>query len=112
MEADLTGSRDRALTEGVEGKVTAGRNNASISIQDATLVFLSESGFAAGTTRGAEFEIIKNNDLELVAFLFDGTSMNSFTLNKTNGLAIWSKIRSDFPGYDAPTGSESYLVCQ
>jgi hypothetical protein len=113
MEADLTGSRDGALTKGLEGKVTAGQNKVYVSIADAaTLLFLSEAGFAAGTTRGAEFKIIANNDSELVAYLFDGASINSFTLNKTNGLAIWSKIRSTFPVYDAPTGSESHLVCQ
>lgn len=113
MEADLTGSRDGALTKGLEGKVTAGQNKVSVSIENSTtLLFLSEAGFAAGTTRGAEFKIIANNDSELVAYFFDGASMNSFALNKTNGLAIWSKIRSSFPVYDAPTGSESYLVCQ
>jgi len=85
METDLTGSHDRTLTDGLEGKVTPGQNKFSISVEDrVTLIFLSEAAFAAGSARGEEFKIIANNDSEMVAYFFNGTSMNSFVLNKTS----------------------------
>ena len=113
MEADITGSADTSLTKGIEGKVTPGKNGASLSISDdSTLVFLSDAAVNLGEQTGAEFEIIKNDRAELVAYFFVGNSMSSLVLNKDNGLAIWSEIRSTFPLYDAPTGSSSYLVCR
>jgi hypothetical protein len=113
METDLTGSYDRSLTNGLEGKVTLGENKISVLFRDVTtLLFLSEAAFQAGTAVGDEFTIVKDSDSGLVAYLFNGTSMNSFVLNRKNGLAIWSKTRSTFPVYDAPTGGVSYLSCQ
>lgn len=42
METDLTASPDRALTNGIEGRVTPGRNGISLMIKDAsTLTFVS-----------------------------------------------------------------------
>ena len=96
METDLTASADTSLTDGIEGKVTAGKNGASLSINDSTLTFLSDAAAKSGETEGASFKIIRNDRAELVAYFFDGISMSSFVLNKDNGLAIWSKIRSTF----------------
>jgi hypothetical protein len=113
MESDMTGSYDTSLTKGLEGKVSTGLNAVSIEIEGAsTLVFLSEAGFAAGTARGPSFEILQNTQDQLAATFFDGNSVNTFVLNKTNGLAIWSKIRPTFPGYEAPTGAQSYMMCR
>ena len=97
----------------VEGKLKAGANNVSVSIDaPQRMSFLSEAGFDAGVARGPEFQIIANTARELVASYFDGSSINTFVLNKSNGLAIWSKIRATFPVYDAPTGGQSFLACQ
>jgi hypothetical protein len=101
------------LTKGLEGKLYPGQNAVSMEIKDQnSVVFLSEAGVAAGTSRGPTYQILQNGTAELAAAYFDGTSVNTFVLNKTNGLAIWAKVRSTFPGDDAPTGAQSYMVCQ
>ena len=113
MEADLTSSYDPNLAKGLEGKLKAGANNVSVSIDaPQRMSFLSEAGFDAGVARGPEFQIVANTARELVASYFDGSSINTFVLNKSNGLAVWSKIRATFPVYDAPTGGQSFLACQ
>jgi hypothetical protein len=114
MESELTGSADKSLTGGIEGKVTPGQNGASISIRSAsTLMFQSDAGAKLGGPDGAAaFTIVSNDTTQVVAYYFDGRSMSSLVVNKANGLAIWSKIRSTFPVYDAPTGGSSYFVCR
>ena len=113
LESDLTASYDTSLTKGLEGNVSAGQNAVSIEIDGPkTLAFLSQAGFAAGTARGPSFDIVQNTQDQLMATFFDGSSLNTFVLNKTNGLAIWSKVRPTFPGYEAPTAAQSYMICQ
>jgi hypothetical protein len=113
METDLTASADRSLADGIEGKVTPGKNGVFLSItNDSTLTFLSDAAAKSGETDGAKFKIISDDRAELVAYFFDGVCLSSFVLNRDTGLAIWSKIRSTFPVYDAPTESSSYLVCR
>jgi len=90
-----------------------GTNKVSLQIKDEkTLSFLSGASFNAGDVGGVDFSIVKNDDKELVAAMWNGTSMNTVVLNKKNGLAIWSKSRSDFPTYDAPSADLSYLICR
>jgi len=113
MESEMTGSYDTTLTKGLEGRVSAGVNSVSIEIEDSrTLAFLSQAAFSAGTARGSSFEIVQDTQDQLVASFFNGSSVNTFVLNKSNGLAIWSKVRATFPVYGAPTGSQTYLICQ
>ena len=113
LETDMTGSTDSLRPRGLEGKVAPGTNNIAVSISDTgTLSFLSQAGFSAGTTRGSEFVVHKNDADELVESYYDGQSYNSFVLNRKNGFAIWSKIRATFIGYEAPTGAQTYLACK
>lgn len=113
LETDLTGSTNAQRSRSLDGKVSPGSNDISVSIEGpVTLSFLSQAGFLAGTTRGSEFTIQSNMKDELIASSFDGQSSNSFVLNKNNGLAIWSKVRPSFPGYGAPTGANTYLACE
>jgi hypothetical protein len=113
LATDLTSSYDSTLTNGLKGTLADSTNSVSISIENPKkLAFLSGAGFDLGVARGPEFDIVANTARELVATYFDGSSMNSFVLNKTVGLAVWSKIRPDFPGYGAPTGSQDFLTCR
>jgi hypothetical protein len=113
MESELTGSDGSVIKEGLEGKITSGTNDVSVSLEDArTMRLLSQAGFAAGTTVGPAFSVTEDSTDHLVATYIDGQSMNSFVLNKLNGLAIWAKTRPTFPGYRAPTGSQTYLTCR
>jgi hypothetical protein len=113
MESDLTGSDGSVVPRGLEGKLGAGANDVSVSFEStSTMRLLSQAGFAAGTTAGPEFSIVENTAEHVVATYSDGRSFNSFTINKANGFAIWAKTRPTFPGYGAPTGSQTYLSCQ
>ena len=113
MDSDLTGSYDASQTKGLEDKISGAGNAVSVKIENRkTLVFLSDAAANAGVQGGSSFDIVLNTNAQLVAMYFNGTSINLFVLNKTNGLAIWSKTRSTFPGYGAPTGAMTYMACR
>lgn len=113
IDGDFTGSADKHLTSGIEATVGKGINKASLQIKDQqTLLFLSGASLNTGGEGGVDFSIIKNDDNELIATMWNDSSLNSIVVNKINGLAIWSKIRSDFPGYHAPVANLSYLICR
>lgn len=113
IDSSITGSPDEYLTNGVEAAVGKGTNKVSLQVKDEkTLSFLSGASFNAGDVGGVDFSIVKNDEKELVAAMWNDSSMNTIVLNKKNGLAIWSKSRSDFPAYDAPSADLSYLICR
>ncbi len=113
IDGDFTGSPNKHLINGIEATVGKGTNKVSMQIKDQqTLLFLSGASFNVGDVGGVDFSIIKNDDKELVATMWNDSSMNSIVLNKKMGLAIWSKTRSDFPLYDAPVANLSYLICR
>jgi len=113
IDSDITGSPLKSLTYGIEATVGKGVNKVSLQIKDEkTLSFLSGASFDTGETEGVDFSIVKNDNKELVAAMWNGTSMNTVVLDKKNGLAIWTKSRSDFPVYGAPSVDLSYLICR
>lgn len=113
IDGSFTGSPAEHLTNGIEATIGKGTNRVSLQIKDEkTLSFLSGASFNAGDVGGVDFSIVKNDDKELVAAMWNGSSMNSIIVNKKNGLAIWSKSRSEFPVYDAPSADLSYLICR
>lgn len=113
IDGGFTGSPERDLTNGIEAIIGKGTNKVSMQIKDQqTLSFLSGASFNTGDVGGVDFSIIKNDDKELLAAMWNDSSMNSIAINKKNGLTIWSKIRSDFLGYDAPVADLSYLICR
>lgn len=113
IDVDVTGSPVEYLTNGIEATVGKGTNKVSLAIKDdKTISFLSGASFNTGNVGGVDFTIVKNDDKELVVAMYNDTSMNSIVLNKKNGLGIWSKSRSDFPTYDAPSADLSYLICR
>ena len=113
IDTSMTGSNNESLTKGIEAIASKGTNKLSLQIKDPkTVTFLSGASFNNGDAVGTDFSIIKSDENELVAALWNDNSMNSVTLNKRNGLLIWSKIRSEFPGYGAPAGDMSYMLCR
>jgi hypothetical protein len=113
IDSSVIGSPVEYLTNGIEATIGKGTNKVSLQIKDEkTLSFLSGASFNAGVVGGVDFSIVKNDDKELVAAMWNGTSMNTLVLNKKNGLAIWSKSRSDFLNYNAPSSNLSYLICR
>lgn len=114
LSANIIGSPVDYLTDGVEGTIRKGTDKIALNIIDEnTLSFLTRASLEAGVSEGDHFVIINNTDEELVAILYNdfNSSVNIFTLNKTNGLAVWSKTRPNFLTYDSPTGSIIYLSC-
>ena len=113
LSSDIVGSPTEYLTNGIEAEVRKGTDKVSLTIKDAkTLTFLSGASFQAGETEGIGFTILKNDNKELVAIMYNGTSINSVALNKENGLAVWLKGAADYLTYGAPNGSVIYLVCR
>jgi len=113
IDSSVTGSPVEYLTNGIEATTGKGTNKVSLQIKDEkTLSFLSGASFNAGDVGGVDFSIVKNDDKEIIATMWNGSSMNSIVINKKNGLGIWSKSRSDFPTYDAPSADLSYLICR
>lgn len=113
IDYSVTGSKEAYLTNGIESSIEKGTNKASLQIKDdKTVTFLSGASFNAGDIGGVDFTIVKNDDKELVAAMWNDNSMNTIVINKSNGLAAWSKIRSEFPGYGAPTSDSSYMICK
>lgn len=113
ISADIIGSPIDYLTNGIEGTLNKGTDKIAISIKDKqTLSFLTAASVEAGTSEGDLWKILKNDNKELVAILYDPIfgSINTLALNKESGLAVWSKARPTFITYDA-YGSIIYMRC-
>ncbi len=114
MSADIIGSPVDYLTDGIEGSINKGTDKIAVNIKDdGTLSFLTRASLEVGVSEGDIFAIMKNTEKELVAIFYEDFfgSTNVFSLNKENGLAIWSKARPSFLTYESPTGSIMYLSC-
>ena len=113
MSAYITGSSLEYLGNEIEGTLSKGTDKIAISIKDKqNLSFLTAASVEAGTSEGDLWKILKNDNKELVAILYDPIfgSINTLTLNKESGLAVWSKTRPTFITYDA-YGSIIYMRC-
>lgn len=115
MSAGIIGSPKDYLTNGVEGEVKKGTDKVAIKIKDEkTLSFITGAAVEAGVAEGDPFVILRNTDYDLVAIYYDEIwgSLNTFSLNKRNGLAVWSKTKPEFIGYESPSGDVIYLICR
>ena len=113
MSANIIGSPEEYLTNGIEGTVEKGTDKVAMNIKDAqTLNFLTGASVGIGTSEGDNFAIVQNDNQKLMAVWFNENVISTVVLNKTNGLAIWLKGNPDFPTYGAPHGSVIYMVCR
>lgn len=113
LSANIIGSPEEYLTNGIEGDVAKGTDKVAMNIKDAqTLNFLTGAAVGAGTSEGENFTIIRNNAEELLAVYDNGNSINVVALNKANGLAVWLKGNPNFLTYRAPYGSVIYMICR
>ena len=112
MSADIIGSPEEYLTDGIEGSIQKGTDTVAMNIKDPqTLNFLTGASVRAGVSEGDNFAIVQNDDQKLMAVWFNENVISSVVLNKSNGLAIWLKGNPDFILYGAPHGSVIYLKC-
>ena len=113
LSANIIGSSEEYLTNGIEGDVAKGTDKVVMNIKDAkTLNFLTGASVGIGTSEGDNFAIVENNAQKLMAVWFNENVISTVVLNKTNGLAVWLKGNPDFPTYGAPHGSVIYMVCR
>lgn len=113
LSANIIGSPEEYLTNGIEGDVAKGTDKVAMNIKDAkTLNFLTGASIGIGTSEGDNFAIVENNAQKLMAVWFNENVISTVVLNKTNGLAVWLKGNPDFPTYGAPHGSVIYMVCR
>ena len=112
MSADLIGSPEEYLTNGIEGTVQKGTDTVAMNIKDSkTLNFLTGASIKAGVSEGDNFAILQNDDQKLMAAWFSDSVISTVVLNKTNGLALWLKGSPDFVTYEGPHGQIIYLKC-
>jgi len=113
LSSDIIGSPTKYLINGIEGEIKKGTDKVSLTIKDdKTLTFLSSASFDAGETGGIDFTILKNDNKELIAIMYNDISINSIALNKVTGLAVWLKGATDYLTYGAPNGMVIYMVCK
>jgi len=100
------------------GRVEEGTDVLSIRIERDHLVFLTKAAFEGGLAQGSRFPLIENNSDYLKASESSKSgvaTMESFVLNKRNGLAIWVRVRpSGYFGQVVPAAPDSdtmYFRC-
>ena len=98
--------------------ISRGTDTIAIRIEPEYLVFLTRAGLEAGVAEGSRFPIVENtqNYLKASESMATGVAtLESFVLNKQNGLAIWARIRplGFFGGLAqaAPDSETVYLAC-
>lgn len=100
------------LDKKIIGEVEEGTDEMAIEIKDNdTLIFQTKASLSIGLAEGNEFLIIKNNNEELTAISVNENAVHLISLNKANGLGVWTKGTSKFPIYDTPQASIIYMHC-
>ena len=99
----------------VEGTTSIGTDDVALLIKDEnTLVMTTAASIKIGVAEGDEMRILENDVNKLTAVWY-GSDVNgvisSIALNKTNGLAVWSKANTDFALLGVPMGSVIYMTC-
>lgn len=113
LSANIIGSPEEYLTNGIKGDVVIGTDKVAMNIKDAkTLSFLTGASLGLGFSEGDNFAIVENSTKKLMAVSFNENFISTVVLNKKNGLAVWLKGVPDFPTYGAPLGSVIYMVCR
>ena len=108
---------DSLAEKEVRGEVFTGTDEVSIEIKEKTLYFLSSASFEIGAARPAEYSIVHNTESKILAV--DGEPTNGgytvhvITINKENGLAVWTKTRASDLFSGGNPSAQSYLMkCQ
>ena len=103
--------------EGILAQIEKGTDKVSISIEGDTLHFLTGASFKAGEARPAQCQIMHNTDEQILAVCPTptnfGFTVDTMTINKMTGLAVWTKIRSaDLFSGGNPSAQSFYLICK
>jgi len=83
VSADIIGSPEEYLTNGIEGEVQKGTDIAAMEILDSkTLSFQTGASLKVGEAEGDNFAILHNDSQKLLAVWFSKDSIHSIVLNK------------------------------
>lgn len=98
--------------DGIKGRVNKGTDKVNIKIDGDVLQFNTRAGFDVGLMEGEPFMITRDDDDFLIAVDTNekGTYIDTFILDKSTGLATWTKNRTSFLS-DGPETHSFYLVC-
>lgn len=113
----MYGQDEKSYGKGIFAEIFKGTDKIAIEINNDKLYFLTKAALESGIARDEEpFTIIKNTNNQLIAIdsRIDkpAQDINIFALNKTNGIAVWTKTSSDYFPTKNPAAQSYYLVCR
>lgn len=107
---------DTVFEKGVFAEVYKGTDKIAIEVEEDKMYFLTQASVGIGTAKGEAWVIVKNTEDRLIA-IYNGLDersgdFNLFIINKTNGIAVWTKTNSDLFGTNNPAVQSYYLICK
>ena len=92
IDEDNGKHNDEAPVNDVEVNATSQQSSdkLAIRIHELSMTMMTKASLDLGLTKGIEFSILTNNDAVLYAVGFE-RFLSSFLLNKSDGLAVWTK---------------------
>lgn len=110
------GSGKDAKSRTLIGEVSEGLDNIAIKIEKRRLLFTTAASVKVGFAEAAEFDIVRNTNNYLMAATVDDSALtipfSTFTLNKDNGFAIYTKARPEGLFGSIPDVQTMFLSCQ
>lgn len=101
-------TKDRVITSSGKG---TDKLSLEVNLSEKYLKLLTVAGVEAGATEGVKYQLIENNDKDLVGIArlgVIGSDYSTIVFNKKSGQAIWTKASDDLLGL---SGSVFYLNC-
>jgi hypothetical protein len=100
----------------LQATASLGSQRLAIEFGGSIMKLITTTSVNSGNATAAEFQVLRDDEENLVAILHDrgtlGSTLNSFVLNKRNGLAVWTKARPFFLFDPQPDMQAFYLQCR
>lgn len=100
----------------IDAEISKGGMKLAIEINGQILRLLTTTAVESGMQDAADFTILRNNKRQLVAVYYPteypDAGINSFVLNKSNGYAVWSKLKPSLLYVEQPDSQMYYLECK
>jgi hypothetical protein len=99
----------------IEGELADDRNKLALQVDGQNLKFITQAAVGTGVAEPSQFTITRNDESVLVAVVSDGPpgyAVDSFVLNKKNGLAVWTQSSPTLIISKIPYTQTVYLVCK
>jgi hypothetical protein len=99
------------------GSVGASDDELAVEWDDSRLALMSTASLKLGRARAAIFDVIEHTMSSTIAVLVDNECafcpiLDTFSLNKKEGYAVWTKTRLISLMHDAPSTESIYLRCE